>query len=168
MEDTDQFSYSPTRVRALLNLWPQIRAAVEKGTILINPGMYRQDNTEDRLAAQEVGGMAPVPSARRNRPYRIDQAGCLYLDVDSALDKAILPRDRARILAHYYYGYEYSEIAAMEGTTAGSVKVAVSRAIDKMSEWLESPKEAKAEVPLPPRDEGHKRKYTSMPSYPLA
>lgn len=165
MDDT----YTEARVRAILNCWPQIESAVEKGTILINPGAYRMSDIEDRLAAEEVAGMCPAPSVRRNKPYRIDDAGCLYLDVKEALDKAITPKNKARILAHYYYGYEYSEIALMEGdTTEGAIKVAVKRSIEKMAEWLESPKPPKSEPQMQPRDESYKRKYTSIPPYAMS
>ena len=160
--------YTADTIRALLKCLPQLQAATEKGTILISPTTYRATDIEGKLAASELQAMAPAPSARRNAPYRIDNAGCLWLDLKASL-KALPIKQRQRILLHYYYGYEYWEIAEMEGSTEGSIKVAVKRSIEKMSEWLESEKKPVDGIfPGPREGDTHNRKYTSVPPYSFA
>lgn len=159
--------YDSNMIRALLGCLPQIQAAAERGTILISPS-YRHANIEDKLASQELESSAPAPSRRRNAPYRIENAGCLWLDLISSL-KALPLHQRRRILLHYYYGYEHSEIAEMEGCSEGSIKVAVKRSIEKMAEWLESEKKpVDVNFPGPREGDTHTRKYTSVPPYSFA
>lgn len=164
----NDYPYSPETVRAILNCLSNIEAAAERGTILVNPSSYRMTDLEDKLAASELQAMSPAPSGRRNAPYRIDSAGAIWLDIKNAL-KALPLHQRRRILLHYYYGYEHSEIAEMEGCSEGSIKVAVKRSIEKMAEWLESEKKpVDVNFPGPREGDTHTRKYTSVPPYSFA
>lgn len=143
-----------------------IEAAAERGVVLVSPVTYQMSDMEDKLAADELREMCPAPSARRNAPYRIDSAGCVWTDIKRAL-KSLPLKHRRRVLLHYYYGYKYAEIAGMEGdNTEGAVKLDVKRSIEKMSEFLEAPPVvAPGTFSVTPRDDSHRRKYASHPTY---
>ena len=60
------------------------------------------------------------------------------LDLEGAL--SVLPRkQRAAIVLRYYHGFDYAEIAAMLGTTSGSVGSLLSRAVTRLRLELYSP-----------------------------
>lgn len=165
--EEDQFIYTPARVLAILDCLYQIEACAERGTVLIHPASYRaSDGFEKKVEAEALEGDVPAPSVRRNVPYRIDDAAAYLIDVNSALDKAILPRDKKRIILQYAYGYTYDEIAVMEGdTTEVNVRVAVHRAIEKMADWLNTPKKVDETVYQPREGETYRRKYAAVPAY---
>lgn len=168
MDDTD-FPYSPEFIRDILAVYHLIEALKEKGSYILDPIIVATGNTSDKREWEKERSVRSWsrPTRKSNSVYRVDDIGCVVCDIDRALDKAISPKQKERLMRHYLYGYEYAEIAKMEGdSNETSVKVACWRAINKMSEFLEAPAVANSDAfVVPPRDDSYHRKYESIPRY---
>lgn len=163
--------YSPEFVREMLLLWDKVEALREKGSYILDPIVVAVSGDQQDKAdwAKEWGIRSwSRPTRKSNSVYRVDDVGSIICDLERALDKAISPKQKERLMLKYLHGYEYAEIAVMEGeeSTEESVRVACFRAINKMVEFLEAPAQPKPDAFIqPPKDEGYKRKYTSIPTY---
>lgn len=161
--------YSPEFVREMLLLWDKVEALREKGSYILDPIVVAVSGDQQDKAdwAKEWGIRSwSRPTRKSNSVYRIDDVGAIICDIERALEKAISPLQKQRLMLHYLHGYEYAEIAKMEESNEEVVKVACWRAINKMVEFLEAPAEPKPDAFIqPPKDEGYKRKYTSIPTY---
>ncbi len=165
MED---FPYTPTFVRDMLEIWHLIEALKERGCYIIDPVLAATNpsETKDWEKEQSIRSWS-VPRSKANSFYHVDEVGSIVCDIEQALDKAISAKQKKRLMLHYLYGYEYGEIAKMEGEESNEeiIKVACWRSINKMAEFLESPAAAKDEPTYPLQDDTYKRKYTSYPRY---
>jgi DNA-directed RNA polymerase specialized sigma24 family protein len=154
--------YTTSIVREVLNLWPQIDAVRERGTLALFPIAYTT-SLESKVAAAELSAACPRPSGRRNLPYRIDDVACVVMDIFQGVERSLTPKAKARLSLHYRSGYKHAELAQMEGVSEEAIKVSCHRSIEKIVEYLEAPKkpiEYDWKI-VDEQDATHRRKYAS-------
>jgi RNA polymerase sigma-70 factor, ECF subfamily len=96
------------------------------------------------LRKRKVRWAEPLDPERHERPRRSPDPGDA-LDVRGALAK-LEPRARAAIVLRYYHDYDYATIAAILGTSTGTVGSLLSRSIDRMRRDLSSEDPATQEL----------------------
>jgi predicted DNA-binding protein YlxM (UPF0122 family) len=138
--------------------------AREAGTMSINVATTEPVNFNSKLTAAAIQSMAPRANRRNHTVYSIDNLAAIACDIDDALEHALDDKARRRLLMIMYYGYEQQEVAEMEGVSKQAINTHLERCYEKMSAYLESPKQPK-QVPAYKFEEyTHRRKYTN-PGY---
>jgi predicted DNA-binding protein YlxM (UPF0122 family) len=162
----DYIPYNPETILALCKLMPRFESIREKGMLILTPPVEYKSKKEDRKDWYEVTSveMWHRPYRKGNTVYRIDDVGPIMIDFDRAL-ASLSDKSRARIELHFLHGYTRSELADMEGVSESAIKNSITRAIENMAEWLETPRPAVKQLGrnVNEREETYRRKYATHP-----
>ena len=156
------YPYTPDVVELICRHWPEITSARESGTMSIEISTLQSVNFNSRVAGEELRAMTPRANRRSNTTYSIDNLASIACDVEGAMLKALDEKARHRLSMIMLEGYTQDEVAEMEGVGKAAISRHLDRAFEKMSEYLESPKEPKVEVPYTYETPTHHRKYQNL------
>lgn len=115
------------------------------------------------MAAQDFASMIPRASRRTNTAYKIDDLSSIICDIHKAMEQ-LTETAISRLMRYHNEGYTLEEIGNQDGCTKQAVLFGLKASYNKMSDWLESPKEPVTEPAYKFDTHTHTRKF-SGPEY---